>query len=101
MGSAAGVLSGSFLYCSGVNVALGSSPSGPGALPVTPKPFTPSVANAFLVWVGPRSGPPCLFDPPTTVGAGRCAPARHVAAPGGHQRIKRVAHRKTGKDQSA
>lgn len=44
-------------------------------------PFTPSSSQAFLARVGPKSGPPCFFDPPTSVGAMASACSAHFAAP--------------------
>src|ERR1035441_562696 len=42
---------------------------GPGASFAMPSPSTPNAAHAVLARVGPRSGPPCLWEPPTRVGA--------------------------------
>src|SRR6185312_4768902 len=55
--------------------------SGPGASFAIPSPSTPSAAHARLALVGPRSGPPCLWEPPTTVGAISSAWPRQVFAP--------------------
>jgi len=46
-----------------------------------PSRSTLSAAHAFLARVGPRSGPPCLCEPPTTVGAISLACARQAFAP--------------------
>ena len=56
------------------------SKSGLGASSATPSPSTPSSAQAFRALVGPRSGPPCLREPPTSVGAGRFAFSDHSRA---------------------
>lgn len=55
--------------------------SGAGASSAIPRPSTPSCAQACLARVGPKSGPPCLSDPPTIVGAISFASLRHSAAP--------------------
>jgi hypothetical protein len=39
-----------------------------GAWSATPSPSTPRSAQACLARVGPRSAPPCFFEPPTMVG---------------------------------
>ena len=55
-------------------VSLGlPSKSGGGGASAIPKPSTPNAAHCALARVGPRSGPPCLRDPPTIVGAGLLA----------------------------
>ncbi len=56
--------------------------SGPGASSAMEIPSTPSVAHCWRARVGPRSGPPCFLDPPTTVGPMRSARCCHAAAPG-------------------
>src|SRR5690606_37327052 len=43
--------------------------SGPGGRSASPFPSTPIAAHVCLARVGPRSAPPCFFDPPTSVGA--------------------------------
>jgi len=55
---------------------------GSGAWFAIPMPSTPSAAHARLARVGPRSGPPCLCEPPTIVGAIPSASAAQVFAPG-------------------
>ena len=47
-----------------------------------PRPSTPSLAQAARARVGPKSGPPCFFEPPTTAGAVPFASFRHSLAPG-------------------
>src|SRR5262249_6129569 len=66
-------------------VSLGSRDTGSsadGAASATPSASTPSARQARLARVGPRSAPPCFFEPPTIVGAMSFAFAAHVAAPG-------------------
>ena len=66
-------------------VSLGrraGSASGPGAASAIPMPSTPRSAHARLARVGPRSAPPCFFEPPTMVGAIRSARRAQAAAPG-------------------
>lgn len=46
-----------------------------------PSPSIPSRAHCARARVGPRSGPPCFFDPPTKVGAIASARRRHFEAP--------------------
>ena len=46
-----------------------------------PNPSTPRADQARLALVGPRSGPPCFKEPPTTVGATSFAIVRHSRAP--------------------
>src|SRR5438046_2457178 len=38
--------------------------SGPGMRSASPSPSTPNCNHAARARVGPRSGPPCFFDPP-------------------------------------
>ena len=52
-----------------------------GASFAIPFPSTPSSAHAFFALVGPRSGPPCFLEPPTSVGAILSAPSAHFFAP--------------------
>jgi hypothetical protein len=61
--------------------SAGSSPRS-GAASAMPSPSTPSSAQARLARVGPRSPPPCFFDPPTIVGAILFAWRAQRAAPG-------------------
>lgn len=56
--------------------------SGGGASSASDRPFTPSFFHASLARVGPRSAPPCSFDPPTRVGATASACFAHCEAPG-------------------
>ena len=39
-----------------------------GALSQSPEPSTPNSAHARFERVGPKSAPPCFFEPPTKVG---------------------------------
>ena len=50
------------------------SKSGAGASFASPRPSTPSAAHAWRARVGPRSAPPCFFEPPTSVGGMRFRP---------------------------
>lgn len=52
-----------------------------GASFAMPIPSTPSSAHWRLARVGPKSGPPCFFDPPTSVGAIELARAAQPAEP--------------------
>src|SRR5690348_8557068 len=66
-------------------VSLGgwlSGKSGPGGWSATPRPSTPSAAQAWRARVGPRSGPPCFLLPPTMVGAMAQARPAQASAPG-------------------
>ena len=56
--------------------------SGSGGASASDSPLTPSRFHAARALVGPRSAPPCFFEPPTSVGAMSSAPAAHSAAPG-------------------
>ena len=60
--------------------AAGSGFGGGGASPIL-MPLTPSDAHAALARVGPKSGPPCFFEPPTMVGAMPSARSRHFSTP--------------------
>ena len=68
-------------------VRIGSSPfqSGTGGSSATSLPLTPSFSHCLRACVGPRSGPPCFFEPPTSVGAIRWrrlpTPRRRPTAP--------------------
>ncbi len=53
-----------------------------GGASATPLPLTPSWAQPARARVGPKSGPPCFFEPPTRVGPIPLAPATHRLAPG-------------------
>ncbi len=55
--------------------------SGSGACGAMVDPFTPRSAHARRARVGPRSGPPCFLEPPTSVGAIRFARAAQASAP--------------------
>src|SRR5438034_373062 len=77
-------------------VSLGGRPggkSGPGGWSATPRPSTPSAAQARRARVGPRSGPSCFLLPPTMVGAmprARDAPASAPGQPSDAIRARRV-----------
>src|SRR5579863_10169802 len=53
----------------------------PGGSSAMPRPSTPSVDHALRARVGPRSGPPCFLEPPTTVGAISSAFLHHALEP--------------------
>ncbi len=53
-----------------------------GAASATPIPSTDISRHWAFARVGPKSGPPCFFDPPTIVGAILCAFAAQASAPG-------------------
>ena len=46
-----------------------------------PRPSTESFSQSLRARVGPKSGPPCLRDPPTNVGAILLARVAHASAP--------------------
>lgn len=52
-----------------------------GASSAIPMPSTPNSRHRRLARVGPRSGPPCFFEPPTRVGAGAFARSAQASAP--------------------
>ena len=52
-----------------------------GARSAMPMPSIPRVRHWARALVGPRSGPPCLDDPPTIVGAGPLARRAQSCAP--------------------
>ena len=58
----------------------GKCPS--GAASAIPSPSTPNFFHCSLARVGPKSGPPCFFEPPTMVGAMLFARLTHLRAPG-------------------
>ena len=55
--------------------------SGSGGLSARLRASTPSSLQASRARVGPRSGPPCRFEPPTSVGATPSALSAQVVAP--------------------
>src|ERR1035437_9245983 len=58
-----------------------SGASAGGASSARVRPSTPSRSQSARARVGPRSGPPCLCEPPTTVGAMLFAPLAQALAP--------------------
>ncbi len=80
--------------CRSAGAAAPGRRPGPGASSARPRPSTPSAAQACLARVGPRSAPPCFFEPPTIVGAIRSGPPGPAGgarpAPRGHQVAQRL-----------
>lgn len=52
-----------------------------GAESASDFPLTPKVSHARRALVGPKSGPPCFFEPPTRVGAISLARLAQARAP--------------------
>src|SRR4051794_11684434 len=64
----------------GPGLPSGTTHPAPGGASATPIASTPSFFHAVLALVGPRSAPPCFFEPPTIVGAMARAPSAHASA---------------------